>query len=139
MSIVNALSFSSIASGVLPVIAALYNYKHLDKVLKIVAAFLLVSAISDVIQALIKVMGFHNNMPVIHLYIIMCILFFGAIYYHAFFKPVFKKMTVLLSAIALLVVIFNIIFNEGIWEYPSLSNTVLSVLLIFFSLVYFYQ
>ena len=35
--------------------------------------------------------------------------------------------------------VFNAIFIEGIWKYPSVSNTVLCVLLIIFSLIYFYE
>ncbi len=139
MSAAYIISNASVASGVLPVLAALYNYKHLDKVLKIAAAFFIISFLSDLIEFITANMGVKNNVPVIHLFIIISILFFGAIYYHAFFRPFLKKIIVILSAIALLIVVINIIFIEGIWEYPSISNTVLSLLLIFFSLAYFFQ
>jgi hypothetical protein len=138
MSLAYALNIASSASGVLPVLAALYNYKSLDKVLKIAAVFFLVSSLFDWVLELTK-MWTTNNLPAIHLFTIISIVFFAAIYYHAFFKPVFKTAIIILSAFAMLIVIFNIIFIEGIWEYPSLSITVLSVLLICFSLAYFYQ
>lgn len=138
MSFAYALNIFSSFSGLLPIVAALYNYGHLDKVLKLVAAFLLVSFLWDVILELTK-MRVSNNLPLIHLFIIVSIVFFGAIYYKAFFKPALKKAIVVLAALALLIVLFNAIFIEGIWEYPSSSNTVLCVLLIFYSLAYFYQ
>lgn len=139
MSVDYTLRICSYISGILPVLAALYNYRHLDKVLKIAAAFFLVSAIFDLMLELTVRMGIGNNHPVIYIFIIISILFFGAIYYYAFFSPVLKKAILILSAIALLITLFNVIFIESIWDYPSLSITVLGVLLIFFSLAYFYQ
>jgi hypothetical protein len=130
--------FSSV-SGILPVIAALYNYRYLDKVLKIAAAFFLVSAVFDLVLQLVVRMGINNNHPLIYIFIIVSVLFFAAIYFYAFFNPKLKKAILILSAIALLIILFNVIFIESIWDYPSLSITVLGVLLIFFSLMYFYQ
>lgn len=130
--------FSSV-SGILPVIAALYNYRYLDKVLKIAAAFFLVSAVFDLVLQLVVRMGINNNHPLIYIFIIVSVLFFAAIYFYASFNPKFKKAILILSAIVLLIILFNVIFIESIWDYPSLSITVLGVLLIFFSLMYFYQ
>jgi len=139
MPAASILDYSSTISGILPVLAWLYNYKNLDKVLKIAGIFFLVAFLIDIILELMTTMGVVNNMPMIHLFIVINILFFTAIYYYAFFKPSVKKAVIVLAALALLIVVFNIIFVEGIWEYPSLSITVLSVLLICFSLAYFYQ
>ncbi|MDR3694179.1 hypothetical protein [Mucilaginibacter sp.] len=140
MSAASILDDFSTYSGVLPVIAWLYNYKSLNKVLKIAGVFFLIAFLIDLILELMTMMkGVVNNMPLIHLFVVINILFFTAIYYYAFFKPSVKKAIILLAALALLIVVFNIIFVEGIWEYPSLSITVLSVLLICFSLAYFYQ
>jgi hypothetical protein len=130
--------FSSV-SGILPVIAALYNYRYLDKVLKIAAAFFLVSAVFDLVLQLVVRMGINNNHPLIYIFIIVSVLFFAAIYFYASFNPKLKKAILILSAIVLLIILFNVIFIESIWDYPSLSITVLGVLLIFFSLMYFYQ
>jgi hypothetical protein len=130
--------FSSI-SGILPVLAALYNYRYLDKVLKITAAFFLVSAVFDLMLQLVIRMGINNNHPLIYIFVIVSIMFFATVYYYAFFSPTLKKAILILSVIALLITLFNVIFIESIWDYPSLSITVLGVLLILFSLMYFYQ
>ena len=129
----------SIISDLFPVLAAFYYYKRLDLVLKIAAAFFVVSALSDGLQTVFMYAGIGNSNPVIHIYIIASIFLFGAIYFHAFFNPLTKKAVVLCSAIAVIIVLFNIFFNGGLLEYPSISNTVLSLLLILFSLLYFYQ
>ena len=139
MSAAYYLTIFSVLSGVFPVLAAWYNYRHLDKILKLTALFFSVSFLLDVVQEITVFAGLRNNLPLIHIYILIGVLFYGAIYYHAFFKQALKKVILILVAIALLIVIFNVIFREGIWDYPSMSNTVLSVMLICFSLAYFYQ
>ncbi|HEY4323178.1 MAG TPA: hypothetical protein VGN20_04310 [Mucilaginibacter sp.] len=139
MSVAYFLTLTSAVTGALPVLAALFNYKNLDRVLKIAAIFFLVSALFDLLLDLTIRIGMNNNEPLIHLFIVISILFFSVIYYHAFFKPIVKKAIIILAIVALLIVVFNIFFIEGIWVYPSLSGTVLSVLLICFSLAYFYQ
>ncbi|MDF2434222.1 MAG: hypothetical protein JWP44_3853 [Mucilaginibacter sp.] len=138
MSLAYDLNVASTVSGFLPLLAALYNYKHLDKILKLAAAFFLLSALFDLILEVTKMAG-HNNLPWIHLFIVISIVFFSAIYYYAIAMPVIKKAIVILAVAALILVIINAIFIEHLSEYPSISNTVLSILLIVFSLVYFFQ
>jgi len=139
MSVASALAILSTISGIFPVAAAVYNYKHLDKVLKIAALYFLVSVLSDLALQLMKNGGVKNNWPAIHIYIALSILLLGAMYYYAFFNLVLRKAIFVISALALLFIIANMIFIETLWDYPSIANTVLSVMVICFSLVYFYQ
>jgi len=90
MSVAYALNFFSTVSGIFPVLAALYNYKYLDRILKIAALFFLVSSLFDWVLEFTKRVA-HNNLPAIHLFIVISIVFFAAIYYHAFFSPFLKK------------------------------------------------
>ena len=129
----------SVISDIFPILAAIYNYKYLDSVLKIALGFFIVSLLSDVLQIAFFYLRIPTSNPIIHIYIILSILFFGAIYYHAFFSHLTKEIVVAFSALALFIVLFNMFLNEGIFEYPSVSNAVLSILLIAFSLMYFYQ
>jgi hypothetical protein len=139
MSFVVVLGMISCYSGILLILATLYNYRHFDKILKIAAVYFVISTFFDLAFELMRNMRVRNDMPMIHAFIVISIFFFAAIYYYAFFNVLLKKIVLVLSTIALIIVILNAIFNEGIWEYPSISNTALSVLLIFFSLAYFYQ
>jgi len=139
MSTADVLSILSTISGIFPVIAALYNYRQLDKVLKIAAVYCLASVLSDLVLRLMKNMGIPKNWQVIHIYIMISILLLGAMYFYAFFKKSHKKVVVIVTAIALVSVIGNVLFFEGFGDYPSISNTVLSIMLICFSLAYFYQ
>lgn len=135
----NALAYLSIFSGIFPVIAALFNYRYLDKALKIAVVYFLASVLSDLLQQIFKYNGIYNNWPVIHIYIVVSILLLGAMYYSAFINPLLKKVIAVTTALVFVVFITNIIFVDGLLDYPSLSNTILSMVLICFSLIYFYQ
>ena len=141
MSIAEVLVDISVISGLFPVIAAWYNYRHLDAILKLMALFCLLSIIPDFVGLAISLLKlrYYNSLFLIHLFDMMAAIFFTLIYRRAFYKPVFKKMTLILGATSLAAMIFNVIFIESIWSYPSISNTILSVLLIILSLVYFYE
>lgn len=140
MPIAEVLTDISVISGLFPVVAALYNYRHLDSVLKLMALFCLLSIIPDfagLITTHLKIV--FNSLFLIHLFDIMAVIFFTLIYQRAFYKPVFKKMTLIFGITSFAAFIFNVIFIESIWSYPSVSNTILSVFLIILSLVYFYE
>jgi hypothetical protein len=139
MSLQHALSIISAFSGALPVAAVVLNYKHLDKVLRIAALFFVISAGFDLVQEITMTMGMVNNLHIIRLFLVFCLLFFAAIYYNAFFSRVLKNTVIILSAIVLLIMIINVAFVDAIKDYPALSHTVLNIVLIFFSLAYFYQ
>jgi hypothetical protein len=125
----------SVISGAIPVIAAMFNFGQIDKTVKIFTAYLLVSFVFDVGFWLVQHTT-QNDMPMVHLYLIISLVFFSVIYYQLFFKVVFKKITIVLSILTLLLLLYNAL---KIWDYPTVSNTALSIFLIVLSLLYFYQ
>jgi hypothetical protein len=140
MSIALILVYVTVASGFLPVLAALYNYRRLDQVLKLMGLYCFLSALPDLaglVNLFLKER--YNNLFLMHLYDVMAVVFFTLIYYHASYKPVLKKITLILGGTALLIMISNEIFIESIRVYPSISNTILCLLCIPLSLIYFYQ
>jgi hypothetical protein len=139
MPAASILQMSSVISGFLPVLAALINYRHLDRVLLIAAVYFVISVMTDALLQIAAKMGVVNNYPILHVYIALSVVLLGAMYFNAFFSPILKKVIVIVSAAGLLVVVAKMIFMEGIMDYPSLSNTVLSFMIIIFSLLYFYQ
>ncbi|MDO3626544.1 hypothetical protein [Mucilaginibacter sp. BT774] len=141
MSIAELLTNITVASDFLPVAAALYNYRRLDPILRLMAVFCMLSVIPDVVGLVISYLQLrhYNNLFLFHLFDMMAAIFFTLIYHRAFYKSLFKKMTLIFGITSVAAMIFNVIFVESIWSYPSVSNTLLSVLLIILSLVYFYQ
>ena len=139
MSITLILVYASIASGVLPLLAALYNYRQLDSVLKLFVLFCLISFSFDLFEMTLSELKVKNNCPVLHLYDVLEVLFYTVIYYRAFYESIFKRIALLLGTTALAAVICNAAFIEKIWTYPSISNTVVCMMMIILSLTYFYQ
>lgn len=128
----------SVISGIIPVLAALFNYKQIDKVLKIAATFFLVSFLFDVgfWIALETGGGNLNDMPFVHLYLLVSLGFYSVIYYYLILNMTLKRIVIILSIMTLIAFLYNAL---KLLSYPTISNTALSILLIILSLVYFYQ
>jgi len=126
----------SFASGFLPVVAFVYNYGWLDKVSRIIGIFLIVAFVFDVALELLPILGVSNNSPVVHMFVIINIIFFGIIYYEAFFIGKIKTLTIILSSLALVIALY---FTKNISRFPSEGNTASSIIFIALSLIYFYQ
>src|ERR1700743_900732 len=140
MSIAIVLLYIATVSDFLPVLVAIYNYRSLDQVLRIMAAFCLVSVIPDLaglVNVVFKIR--YNNLFMIHIFDLLAVVFFTLIYCHAFYKQIFKKITLILGSATLLVMLGNEIFIESMDKYPAISNTILCMLCIPLSLIYFYQ
>lgn len=134
-----SLNDLSALSAVLPLIAAAVNVRHLNSVLKPAAVLFLLAALFELILVLSIRAGFANNMPLIHLYIAVSLTFFSLIYYRAFQAAALRRLVMVLGPAVVLMVLVNAAFIQGIWAYPSLSNTLQSIVLIMFSLLFFYQ
>src|SRR3546814_749894 len=80
-----------------------------------------------------------NNMPLIHLFIALSLSLFSVLYYRAFQSKTLQRLVLFLGPASVLAVIVSSLFIGGIWVYPSFSNTLQSVVLMSFSLLFFYQ
>jgi hypothetical protein len=127
--------FSSI-SGLFPVVAFVYNFKQLDKIFKIIAAFFITASLFDIMLWLLPAWGIGDNAPAVHVFVMINIAFFGVIYYVAFFDQRLKRLTIVLCAIAFLVAVY---FTKNINVYPSESNTASCIIFITLSLIFFFQ
>ncbi|WDF77527.1 hypothetical protein PQ469_26940 [Mucilaginibacter sp. KACC 22773] len=130
------LQILSVISGVIPALAALFNYKQIDVVLKVFVLYLLISFCFDIGFWLAQQNGTRNDMPGVHAYIAVSLALFTGIYYLLFIKIALKKAIIALSAITSGLIIYDAF---KIWVFPSISNTALSIFLIICSLIYFYQ
>lgn len=134
-----SLNDLSATSSILPILAAAINFRNLDSILRTAGVFFLIAGVCELILAFTIRAEIPNNMPMLHLFIAISITFFSTIYYKAFSSPSLRTVVLGLGSAAFLLVVINAIFLQGIWIYPSLSNTVQSIIMITFSLLYFYQ
>lgn len=136
MESVRLFDLISTASGLLPVIAFIYNYDWLDKVSRIAGIYFIPALIFDVMSEVLPLFGIGNNMPVIHASVITNIIFFGIIYYEAFFIKKLKTLTIILSSCALVIALY---FTKDIFKFPSEADTASGIVFIVLALIYFYQ
>lgn len=129
----------SALSVLLPIVAALLFYRTYPVPFKILAFFFFISGLFDLALVLLVHFGLSNNAPLIHLFVLVNIVFLGLVYYKTFFSPVVKKLVLILVPSVMMLSIINGIFIEGIWAFPTISNSAQSVLFILLSLLYFYQ
>lgn len=137
MPILNYLSF---ASGSIPPIAAIINYRNLDQTLKLIAAFLLLTFFVECAEW-IYYLGYipiKNDQPLLYLSIIISFVFYSWIYYKAFYHKNLKKIAVITGVSGILICIFFIAKNS-IWNYPTWGNTAQSFFMIIICLLYFNQ
>ena len=130
---------TGVVTDILPLLVLPFCFKGLNASLQYFAGYFIINAVSDASQTLLLFQRVHNNLPVIHIYIMGSVLFAGGAYYHAFTSPVLKKAIPWFSAACFLIMLFDTFPLENMMVYPSLSNTVLCLLTILFSLLYFYQ
>lgn len=138
MTLENILNYLSLFSGLFPVIAAIYRYKTLDPVLKPMAIFFFISAFVDTLLLVMPRIGILDNWPLIHIFIVIMLVFFGRVYYQSFYVNAFKKVTTWVCILALIAIGFGV-FWDGLMFFPSFANSFLSVIFTLLSLLYFYQ
>jgi hypothetical protein len=127
----------SVISGFFPVVAALVFYRRLNKPLKLVTWYFIISVIFDCFSWIASSQFREKNtMPIFHFYIMFSVIVMGLLYYNIYVKSYFKILGFTLSASTLAIVLF---YAKNILEYPSVSVTSLSVLLIVLSLIYFFE
>lgn len=142
MSAAEVIIYISIVSGLLPLFAAVYNYRNLDTNLKLFALLCLASVISDILCTALWRWLWHsgimkNNSPILHGYIILSCLLIGVVYSRAFEKRQLKFTAITIASVITAASLF--FFVKNMWAYPSESNTISSIAFIILSLLYFYQ
>ncbi len=122
-------------SGLIPLIAFAYNFQNLDRIFKLIGLFFIIAALSDLLQWLLPYWHF-SNIWVVHIFVIINIIFFSVIYYMAFVNSLQKKITLILSGLALVLGLYSC---KDIFDYPTVSNTASSIVFIVLALLFFFQ
>ena len=122
-------------SGLIPLIAFAFNFKNLDRIFKLIGVFFIISAFADLLQWLLP-FWHYSNIWVVHIFVIVNIVFFCVIYYKAFVNSLNKRITLILSSLALVAGLYSC---KDIFEYPTISNTASSIVFIILSLLLFFQ
>lgn len=126
------------ASGLLPVIVGIRNYRLLSPAFRLLLYFLVLSIGFD-IQGTILKQFYSNNMPGLHLYTLVEFLAFSAVYYSHFQKNSALQLFIGINAIVFVAVcLADAFWINNIWSLNPLSRSYSSVSMIFYTLVYFF-
>lgn len=140
------LNYIGFTFGLLPFIAAVFNYKNLDSTLKAAALFFLLSFLVDFLMWILYVKHLSigtliapkNNHPLLYLSIFISIVFYTFFYYQSFYNRHTKNFILICGTLTGLLIVIAVVVN-GIWKYPDWANTALGIYLIIASLLFFFQ
>jgi hypothetical protein len=137
MRLDSLLANTSVISGIFPLIVAALYFRKFNKTLKIASAYFLIALLFDLaLWISLNVLKVKNTMPILHSYVIVSIVLFGAMYFNIYIEDKLKKTAIVVSSLAMLVTLYD---ARDFLAYPSLSITTLSLMLIVLSLIYFYK
>lgn len=126
-------------SILIPFFIGLYRYPRLDKNLKIIYYFVVYGTLNEVVTRVAIYNGVKNTMPGIHLYLIVSFGILG-IFYTNVLKGLFRrKITILIAVLFCLYSLSNSIFFQSITEYPTFPQAISKIILISFSVLFFYK
>ncbi|TYP77024.1 hypothetical protein [Aquimarina intermedia] len=122
---------------VIPLLISVLRFRLLTTVqLKLVHLLILVLIVESISNILWRKKI--NNLPVYHLYTIIEFLLIIRIYWSTLSQLVSKKLLVGISVIFVVLAVLNTIFFQSIYVFNSNITTLLSILVILFSLSFFY-
>lgn len=100
--------------------------------------YFFVISIGFEVQSVVFARVYHNNMPGLHLFTIVELLTFSAIFYMFFRRKQKLALVILINTAAFLfAAAADIVFN-GIWSYNAIARSYSSISILSYTLIYFY-
>lgn len=121
-------------SILLPLGAAGWRYRALDRGLRQLAWFFFLSGLFEALT-----WGRANNMPFFHAFAAVNLLFLCAFYNYALRGPWTRRGVWLAAGLGLGLLVYTALLPGGIWQFPARALTAQCVLFIGLALLYFYQ
>jgi len=121
-------------SILLPIGAAGWRYRALDRGLRQLAWFFFLSGLFEGLT-----WGMANNMPFYHAFAAVNLLFLCAFYDYVLRGQWSRRGVRLAAGLGLGYLVYNTLLPGGIWQFPAHTLTAQCVLFISLSLLYFYQ
>lgn len=119
----------------IPIIFALINYKLLDKPLKIILLFLIVSGVADAI-AVILAINHRPNLMIFHIYAIFEFAFISW-YYKLQLKNRLAKIIPLLIIMFTIACIINFVFIQKNIEFNTYTRSLEAIIIIGYNIILF--
>lgn len=122
-----------------PFLFGLLRYKYFNESLKWLFGFVSYGVLNEISTLVFYYYDFNDTMPKRHLYTFISFLFLG-LFYNSLFRGFFRNNWILIIVILFEVYfLINSFFIQSIYEYPGLDRSISILIVVLFSILYFYK
>lgn len=123
-----------------PFLVGILNYKKLNRACKVLFIFVGYGVFNEVVGFILRdFFAVKNTMPQGNLYYIIEFLLLGIFYMIILSNKVSKKLFLLIIILFEIYSIFNVLYIQNIWEYPSIPQTISKLVFIICTLLFFHN
>ncbi len=126
------------ASILFPVILGIVEYRKMNGVLSLLLIFLIISLLTEITAYSMALNGI-ANLPILHLFSIIQVVFISFIYYKSFPGKRVKKGIIFTSIALLIFLIVNSFYIQGFNKFDSNGKGLAGLYFIVLSLMYFHE
>ncbi len=126
-------------SILIPFFIGIYRYRQFNKNLRFVFYFVIFGTITEIVTRIIIYSGATNTLPVTHIYLMIEFLILGLFYTHVLQDIIRKRVMLGIIILFEIYCLINTLFLQSIFEYPSIPQSVSKLLLVGFSILFFYK
>lgn len=131
-------SFLKVSPILIPFVIGIYKYKEIRN-LRYLFFFVCYGVLNETVTKILRFFDVRNNLYLAHLYafvsfILLC-LFFQQVFLGFIKRIWFRSLIAFFS----LLCIVQLVFFQSITDYPSLQLAILALVMVVFSIIYFYK
>ena len=134
----NWLSLWRVSPVLIPFIVGCVNYKYLGK-LRYLFYFVTYGVANEIAGRVLLGLGAQNTQPKSHLYTLVAFALLCLFYQKVFDNFISKKWFYRLIIFFLVFYTINLLYFETIFEYPSIPSSILAIVIVTFSILYYYK
>jgi hypothetical protein len=135
---VSLWSFLKVSPILIPFTIGVCRYKEIRN-LKYLFFFVGNGVANEIVSKVLKEFGLRNIMPQGHLYALVSFTLLCLFYRSVFKGYISTKWFNGLIILYILLSIINLLFFQSIFDYPSLSFSVMAIVVVAFAIIYFYK
>jgi hypothetical protein len=124
----------------IPFIIGCVQFKNLDRGMRFLFYFVCYGLFNELASRILDYsLGAKNTMPLTNAYLLFSFLFLGLFYFFVLNRFVSRKILLIVIFGFELLCVLNIVFIQSIYEYPVITYPLGNLLLVAFSIIYFYK
>lgn len=123
----------------IPLIVGILNFNKLDKGLKYLYCYVAYGTINEITYYVLIKTGSTNTIFLQHFYTLASFILLGFFYKEILKKIIPRKIVLLVIFMFIAYAIFNVLFLQSLFEYPSLPGSILRIVYLLASIIFFYK